>query len=231
MKTSTKFILGTAVAVIGIIFVGSVAARLSVGSILEETVDSAAPGPTVERSFSLEGFTALEVSDMWEVTIARGKFSVSVQAPENLFEHLDVERRGAVLHLHNGRGDSNIKLRASVSMPVLEALEMSGVARADLSDMETENFAVRLSGASKILSRGGSFGTLELDLSGISKVDFSQTPTTHASVDLSGTSKAELWMLGGLLEGDVSGASSLAYRGHVSSEALDISGASRVSQR
>ena len=222
--------LGTAVVVIVLIFVGSVAARLSVGSILEEIADIPEPGQTVERKYSLEDFTALEVSGVWEVTITRGEFSVSVQAPENLFEHLGVECRGDVLHLDHGRVDSNIKLRASVSMPAIEALEMSGVARADLSNMETDRFVVDLSGVSKIFSKGGRLGTLEVDLSGVSKVDFSETPTTHAFVDLSGASKAELWMEGGRLEGDVSGASSIKYRGDVSSEAVSISGVSKVIQ-
>ncbi len=231
MKTSSKVLLGTAIAVIGLIFVGSVAARISVGSILEEVADIAEPGPTVERSFSIEGFTALDVSGVWEVTIAKGDYAVSVHAPENLFEHLGVESRGAVLHLDPRRVDSNIKLRASVSMPALEALDISGVTKVELSDMETERFIVDLSGASKIVSRGGRIGTLELDLSGVSKVNFSETPTTHASVDLSGASHTELWMQGGRLEGDISGASSITYRGHVSSETVNISGVSKVTQR
>ena len=231
MKASSKAMWGTVSAIVGAMFVVAVVARLSVSAVDKEPL--ADPGPTLERQFDIDGFTSVDISGAWQARISSGAYAVSVRAPENYFDHLEVERQGDKLYLgyRSGARMSHDRIVGTVSMPTLEGLDASGASKVELTDIETDELTIDLSGASKVVSSGGRIGTLTLDTSGASKIDFSETPTTNAKVDLSGASKVEVWMDGGRLEGEASGASKVSYSGDVSFLVVDTSGASKVSRR
>ena len=83
MKTSTRALLGTAGAIVGLMVILAVAARLWLDPIPEDAVPD--PGPTVERHFDIEDFEGVNVSGAWRVRVSRGENTVSVRAPEGLF--------------------------------------------------------------------------------------------------------------------------------------------------
>ena len=229
MKTSTRALLGTACAIVGLMVILAVAARLWLDPIPEDAVPD--PGPTVERRFDIADFEGINVSGAWRVKVSRGENTVSVRAPEGYFDRLVVERRHGILFLEHGRIGSITHLVATVSTSNLTSIDGSGAARVALNDVETHNLAVNLSGAARIVSSGGRVGRLELVSSGAGRIDFSGTPTKDVHAQLSGSSKVELRMDGGRLEGVASGASTVRYRGDVSSLEIETSGASRVRRK
>jgi len=123
-------------------------------------------------------------------------------------------------------------------------LHLSGASQLDM-DIEAGDFFAELSGASKIngrlissgteielsgassVSLTGSGGNINLHGSGASRADMVDFTVNNAYIDLSGASHARL-DINGRLEVDLSGASSLEYKGSPSLGEIDLSGASSI---
>lgn len=206
------------------------------------------------RPFALDGFDAVDASRYITVDVVHGDaFAVEVTADDNLWGELAVRREGQTLVL--GLSDahavySGITVHATVTMPALARLELSGGARASLRgfDAPVPTLAVHASGASAVegtasaedlsveLSGGshavlaGSVETLTIDASGGSVADLLEAPAGAAVVWLSGGSHGAV-SASVRLDYHLSGASHLDYAGAPAIGDADTSGGSSVSRR
>jgi hypothetical protein len=196
-------------------------------------------GERVSRSYDLTGFDGVETNGQWQVTIERGDaWSVALEAPVELVANLEVEIEGGdELSLGYASGwcaacfrDENV-IEATITMPVLESLEISGASKLSFSGFEGSALSVDVSGAVDLRGADSRFETLTLDLSGAGAVDLSEVPTTNAEVDVSGAGNVKLRMAGGRLTGDMSGAANLEYSGTVSEESVEESGFVNIRRR
>lgn len=214
-------------------------------------------GPAVTGSGTLEtremdysGFTTIEAGYAFQVDVTKASsFSVSITLNDNLYEYLDIRKTGDTLYLglkpnHSYR---NITHRATITMPQLRGVELTGVARADISgfssadslrlevsgagfldldDIEAGDVTLKLSGASRA-SGSIKMADGDFDLSGASSVDLKGT-ARDVSMHISGASSAKLADFA-VVNADVelSGASSATVN---ASERLDanLSGLSRL---
>jgi hypothetical protein len=214
----------------------------------------AASGNTVTLTEDYTGFTKVDVSSAFRVAVNQsGEYGVEVTIDENLRDHLDVRVSGDTLYVGLRPGitftSGPNQLSATINMPALEALTLSGASRATVKGFESNDaFRAELSGASKLqgdLSAGdvwmevsgasnvalrGEGNALKLLASGASSVDLSQFTVTDADVQLSGASQAQVNM-DGTLDANLSGASKLTYKGNVTLGHLETSGASSINQR
>jgi hypothetical protein len=171
------------------------------------------------------------------VTVQRGDaWRVEVAAPTELFEMLRVRVEGGVLDLDLdgwwfGDFDEDERLEATITMPALESLDLSGTSRVSFSGFDGSELTLDLSGAGALTGTASRFDTLTVDQSGAGSVDLADVPVTNANVDMSGAGSLTLRMAGGRLIGDMSGAASLDYFGTVSEETIDKSGAVNVRRR
>jgi hypothetical protein len=232
MRNSQRVVLGV---------IGGIAA-LIVG--MGVWVRAAAPevpelsGARTAQTYDFAGFDGIEVSGQWQVTIERGDaWLVAVDAPAELVERLRVRLDGDTLDLAYespwwlGEFDGNDGLRATITMPALESLEISGASMVRFSGFEGGMLSLDVSGAGNIRGAASRFDDLTLDASGAVSVDLGDVPVADAEVDISGAGNITLRMAGGRLTGDLSGAANLNYYGTVSEESVDKSGFVSVRRR
>jgi len=135
------------------------------------------------------------------------------------------ERSGSFETRLSGASDANLDF-ISVGKIICD---LSGASDLDLSTESAESgLEIDCSGASSIdIEASISASNVNIDCSGASNVDLRNFRANNADVSISGASEVYL-NLNGSLKGSVSGASSLRYRGTITSRDLDISGASSV---
>ena len=232
----------------------------------------AGSGTLETREMDFTGFTKVQAGYACQIDITRAaSFLVSITLDDNLFEYLDARIVGDTLYLglkpHNSY--RNFTHRATITMPELLALELSGASRGDVSGFSsTDSTRLEASGAStmniddleagdtRLIISGASraIGSIEMadgdfEVSGASSVDL-EGNADDVSFEISGASTARLAdftvasadarvsgastatvNVSGILDIEVSGASTLYYVGSPTLGRLDVSGGSRVSQR
>jgi hypothetical protein len=175
-------------------------------------------------------FTKLEVSHAFEVNLVQSRsYSVVITADDNVIDEVEVTKFGNTLRIGLRETYFNVQgvtLRAEVSMPTLEALDLSG-ATSLKGEMGTGDVRFELSGASR-LTLDGTGGDMRIDASGASHADLSDFVVEDADVEVSGASRATVNVTG-RLDVDASGASRVDYLGDPILGRIDTSGASSVS--
>lgn len=211
-------------------------------------------GRTVTKDYDFSDFSKLQVGSAFKLDVRQGdSYSVSVTVDDNMEEFLDVKQTGDTVQIglepRVSLGFRNMTLKATVTMPELSGLDISGAARATMTGFEmTKDVAVEASGASKLsgdLSAGeltvkasgastveieGRATGLRAEASGASTLRLENVQTGDARVNASGASRISV-NASGELTGDASGASTVEYEGKPASVRVDTSGASNVRQR
>jgi hypothetical protein len=195
-------------------------------------------GEKTTKTYDLLDFDGVDVTGPWRVTIARGDaWQVSVEVPAEVVDEVRVDRDGGELELEgpwwvgNFAGREGPALEATITMPALESVHISGTAILSFSGFNGRAFSLALSGAGQLSGTASRFDRLDLDMSGAAAIDLSDVPVTDAEVDISGAGSVKLQMAGGRLSGDLSGAASLEYSGTVSEETVDKAGFVNVRRR
>jgi hypothetical protein len=195
-------------------------------------------GQRTSRTYDHTGFDSVQMSGQWDVAIERGDaWGVAVDVPVEFIDEIEAELRGDRLSLGFEGGwcawcfRDGLVLKATITMPALEALESSGASKVRFSGFDGANLSLDLSGAGEFRGAASRFDALTLDMSGAANVDLGDVPVTDANVDVSGAGRVILRMAGGRLTGDMSGAASLEYYGTVSEEDVDQSGMVNVRRR
>jgi hypothetical protein len=176
-------------------------------------------------------FHAIDMSGVGELRIERGTaFSVKVTLDSNLLSSYETRVEGGVLRLgfEQGKTVSGLtRLEVKVTMPALDALGLSGAARAELADrFAGDTLELDLSGTGQFTGRID-YGRLEAGISGAGRLDL-EGEADKLRLDISGTGRFEA---DGLqvreAEIGISGAGSATLRVESSLEA-DISGTGSV---
>jgi hypothetical protein len=205
---------------------------------------------TEEYAFS--DFTEVEIGSAFEFEIQQSSsYNISITADDNVMEYVQVSQVGQTLKIGLGRFGpiGLVTLRASVAMPQLLGLTVSGATRGTISDFSsTEDLDIGVSGASRVtgdITAGnvdfevsgastvqleGSANDMVADVSGASRLNLDDFTVSNADVSFSGASSGTI-NLDGRLDADLSGASRLWYIGEPMMGNIDTSGASTVSKK
>ncbi len=212
-------------------------------------------GNVVSREELITGFDKLESGWAFHIEISQGEtFKVLVRVDDNLLEHIQVSKQGSTLFvgLKESSRQFNIKdatLEATITMPALTGLELSGASRANITGFEsTSSFDVVLSGASRLsgdidcgdaafeasgashVRLVGTGGNLRIVASGASNADLDDFEGVDAVVVASGGSTVTVFA-SGRLDAEASGASDVFYRGGPTLGRIETSGGSSVDPR
>jgi serine/threonine-protein kinase len=192
-------------------------------------------GRTETKRFELADFIGIEVGNTFQATVTRAdRFAVSVTADDNVLEHVLVDKDGKSLRvrLEGGRnyrlGRDTLKL--AVTLPVLEAIEVSGSSRARVVGFDSDRpFRLRAIGVSSV---AGSIkaGDADFALEGASTVKL-QGSARVAKLNASGASTLELAdfvVTGDKMTAEADGASTLRLGGSARAAVLKASGASHL---
>ncbi len=176
-------------------------------------------GPTVTGSgklaawdFDYRDFTKIEAGYAFDVEIIKAdSYLIRITVNDNLYEYLDISKQGDTLHigLKPNHNYMNITRKATINLPDLEKLGLSGASKAKVDGFSSSHAMV-------------------FDLSGASNADISSMKAGNTNIELSGASKASgsVEMADGRF--DLSGASSLELEGSANNIDIEVSGASRV---
>ena len=192
----------------------------------------AGSGRLETRDYNLTGFTKVETANGFEVAITESAdYSVSVTADDNLFDHIDIRKSGATLHIGLKRGvlATGTTMGASVGMPQIQGLSLSGGSDGRITGFRSAlPLNLALSGGSSLVIDDARAGTTRLSLSGASDVSGRLTGTS-VTLDLSGASAATLRGSATSLNASGSGASNFHLADFVAKSAnVQLSGASNA---
>jgi len=205
---------------------------LSLVPLLSGCYVAAGSGQVETRAFNIDGFTRVSVGSAFEADVSYAEtYDVSVTADANLFNYVEVVRRGNTLHiglkpriaLRHGT------LQAVVTLPYLEGIDASGASKVSVAGFtDAARFDAEASGASRLTLDALTLGNSKFDISGASQVELVDLHTGDADFEVSGASRVNgvLVMRNGDL--DASGASQIILRGSAGALKIDGSGASNL---
>ncbi|MFC1903922.1 GIN domain-containing protein [Chloroflexota bacterium] len=178
-------------------------------------------GPTVTGSgklaawdFDYRDFTKIEAGYAFSIDVAKAdSYLVRITVDDNLYEYLDISKQGDTLHIglkpNYNYNYSNITRKATINLPDLEKLELSGASKAKVNSFSSSH-------------------AMDFDLSGASNADISIMKAGNTNFNLSGASKVSGNIEMGNGKFDLSGASSLELEGSAKDVDIQASGASHV---
>ena len=172
----------------------------------------------VTKRVKVPGFSGISAESVFDITLVRAnKCAVEIFCPKEIEEALDIKVSGGdlVLRLNTDRLDRKERrnfrggVRAVVSIPALERLQLSGAARLSTTSVfEGSDFVMGLSGASSATGLNFSGGRLRAQTSGGAGYDIKGT-FEDVSLGLSGGSRANLNLTAGSLKIDASGGANI----------------------
>jgi hypothetical protein len=211
-------------------------------------------GNVVSQEANISGFDMVDISHAFEVNIDQSDaFSVIIRVDDNLVEHLNVVKQGNTLKIGFRPGTASIfrnaTLEATITMPELTGLDLSGASQATISGFKsTKSLNTDLSGSSSLLgdieahdamfdvsgssnvTLTGSAGDVTVDARGASRVNLEDFSVSDASLKASGASQVTV-NASGTLNADASGSSTVYYLGNPTLGKVDTSGASSIKRK
>jgi hypothetical protein len=198
-------------------------------------------GQRTTRSYDFTGFTGIETSGQWQVTLVRGDaWAVELAYPIELEPFLDLRKDGdhlvvgykATSGLWSDFGsDEKLAMNARIVMPALDEVDLNGATKLDLAGFQGPRLEISASGAVAIRGTDSRYDALDLTLSGAGRTDLGGVTTTDAHLDVSGAQTVSLRMGGGSLSGSASGVSNVDYFGTVASQDVATSGFANIEHR
>ena len=187
-------------------------------------------GSTVTKEYDYKDYTDLEISYAFQFEISQSSsYSLTVSTHENLLDHLDIYQSGKTLIIRLKPGSySNADAKATVALPELERLVVSGASRGTVSGFKsTHDLNLKVSGASR-LNMNIEAGATNIDVTGASNIS-GNLKALDTRLMVSGASHCELSGSAGFTSIEASGASRVDSDGFQLRDAsIKLSGASRA---
>jgi hypothetical protein len=248
MKSQRKFVL---VSVIGIVLVVGVMGFAAYRIIAPNWFYSRASEPTEAGSrgvidarsnaltsiptdhIDLASIERLYVFGGWDLELSQGNTpSLQVEATERVADRITVTEELGTLRLEVRRNTTyvNVKLRAVLTVPRIESIEIDGAANLVASGFNQDSLDLELAGAANVDVDDSNFTNVFVDVDGAANVDFGGSTIVNAEVDLDGANNVEFPLLEGSLTGSLDGLGKVVYRG-AASETVDIDGLGLVQRK
>ncbi len=192
---SGAWLLAVAVAAMALALIVLAVALDDVTSTSSSTVRGSGRAATEGRA--VPPFTALDLAGTNAVVVRVGSpRSVAVTADDNLLDHVTTTVRSGRLVIGDaGSFTTRVPMRVTVSVPSLDAVELSGTG--------------------SVTVRGATASPLVVDLSGTGRLDLHDLVAADATVRLGGTGDVRVHA-SSTLDATLSGTGSIRYSGHPS---------------
>ena len=153
----------------------------------------------VTRNLDLADFDRIDVAGVFELEVTvGGDYAVTVSGAEEEIARLDARVDNGSLVLdqddaHFGKRRWRTRgMTAVISLPALNAIDIAGVADADVAGIDSENFRADLAGVGD-LNLSGSCGRLDASVSGVGDLDARELKCRDVDVDVSGVGEASVF--------------------------------------
>ncbi len=152
---------------------------------------------TVTQKLDLSGFDAITIAGVYELDVRVGPdFSVELSGPAYEMDRVNASVENGALVLDQRKrmkGEKNRNNRdgveAVITLPSLKAVKISGVVDGHISDVDADDFTVKISGVGD-LEIDGECGALDAHLSGVGDLDARNLECGVADVKVSGVGSA-----------------------------------------
>ncbi|MEZ5891788.1 MAG: head GIN domain-containing protein [Parvularculaceae bacterium] len=161
----------------------------------------AAEEATVSKSYDLAGFDRIDISGVYEFDVKVGPgFSVMLSGNQAEIDHAKVGVEEGVLTLGHEkwkRGEKRFNgnrdgLKATITLPALNGLDLSGVGDGDVEGVDADAFSVDVSGVGD-LRIGGKCKSLDADVSGVGDLNAKSLECNAVDVEVSGVGSAVVY--------------------------------------
>jgi len=188
-------------------------------------------GTAKTETRTIAGFKKIEASGAVNLEVdAQKDFNVTVEADDNLLQHIKTEVSGDTLKIYSeGRISPTTKLNVKISMPEIAGLNVSGASDAKIMNVKADSLELKASGASEI-TLNGEAKELNADASGASEINAENLKVENADVEASGASSADVSATNEL-NVEASGASKISYSGEPKNLKQNASGASSINKK
>ena len=243
-----KKILSAAVAAAAVFMLSSCFIMISDGGLA-----ITGSGTLSERNFYYTGFDSVNASSVCRVVITESdEFKITASIDDNLADYVEITKDEDELcvGLRSGYSYNFSSFTVYITMPGLRAVELSGASDVRVNGFDSDDLisfdlseasrgtvyldsAVDLSASvsqasSLFVSSNIMSGDLEIECGGASTADFRNCTADDVLLDVEGASTVYIESYG-LLNGWVTEASSLYYRGAPDLNSISLSGASSMS--
>jgi hypothetical protein len=185
------------------------------GSILVTRNGDTGTGEMETRQFNFTEFTRVDIGSAFTYEIKQSPtYSISITAPENLFNDIKVAKEGQTLKIEKKSpwtpfNIGSERLRAVITMPRLYGLDSSGATKGVVTRFSsTDDLEVSASGASSVELVELTAGDIKFDVSGASDV-IGTLNAKGIDFNISGASAIQLEGAAGDIDAEASGASRL----------------------
>jgi len=154
----------------------------------------------ISKTYELVGFDRIEIGGVYELDVNVGpEFSVVLSGAPDEMDIVEVSVEDGELVLdreershHHGRRWNQHGVTATITLPSLSGLEISGIIDGDVSGIDAEQFKADFSGVGAV-ELSGACGHLRADISGIGAFDASDLKCKTADVSVSGIGDASVY--------------------------------------
>lgn len=160
------------------------------------------------RTFKLQDFTILDVSNIVKVVYTQGNtYSVKLTGRTDLLDEMEVTATGGQLKVSakrskkfknlkpKDRPDGKHNFILQLTAPCLENILLSGVSTFETTDMMPDFLYVRLEGVSKLKANSIESQSLKMSISGCSEVHVGNVACKEYEASVSGSSKVDIQKL------------------------------------
>lgn len=140
------------------------------------------------KSLSFSDFNTLDVGSTHLVEVMAGaqEYKVEVEGSSDDIYFLDITKQGDVLKIASKKEDllGQSKIKVNIGMPELQKLDLHGVSRTIIRNIDVKNLDIQLAGGA-YADIEGEMGNLDIEMSGSSKLDVAGA-VEKMKADLSG---------------------------------------------
>ena len=193
-------------------------------------VAHADPKPASEAR-TVPAFQSIELAGTLQVDVEVGKAaSVTVTGEADLLDKVVTKVKDGVLVIDTKRDlPRRHHLRATVTVPELAAISLTGTGDMRVSGISSDSLAVRLPGTGA-MTLTGSASTLKLSVDGTGNIAAKNLATKAATVDMSGTGSATL-QVSQSLDARITGTGSIDVHGHPAQVRKSVTGVGAIHVR
>lgn len=189
-------------------------------------------GNVVTETREVSGFTAVTLQGFGKVIIDQnGSESLTITADDNFMPYLQTAVRGNTLYISNTDRTTftNVtEMTFRISAAALNAVELSGAGSLEISNLNTENWRVKLPGAGSI-TVSGQTNSQTVELSGAGSYNAADLVSQQATITSSGAGTAVV-QVSDSLDVTISGLGNVEYIGNPT-VTQEINGVGSVRQR
>lgn len=229
MKNSNKILIAAGAIPFVVVISAIIAIRVFFLNDIVKVIEtpSFSSGKQSSKIVKAEGFDEISVVGPWTLHVYQGiGYNTEISAPKNIIDKIVAEKRGDKLSIVEGPGPAdlmnNVRLEATITLPMLTKLDLNGVINLDLYEINGDNLSINMQGVTRIAGYDGKVKDLSLSGKGVLTIDLSGLSATNANVNYDGTYMINLKMNGGRLTGGLGGVGRLNYGGDVSSNEIQL---------